>query len=142
MRIWRTVTLAICCLCLMAASGCRLTGGSVHFGKSQPRTVATHTPPPAKGGPPPHAKAHGYRAKHKYHYYPREEVYFDPGRGMYFFLDGRNWRMSASLPGSLQINLSRYVTIEMEHERPYVEYEQHKVKYPKDKDSDKKKKKG
>lgn len=37
-----------------------------------------------EGGPPPWAPAHGYRAKHSYHYYPSAEVYFDTGRGSTF----------------------------------------------------------
>jgi hypothetical protein len=33
--------------------------------------------PLAKGGPPPWASSHGYRAKHRYRYYPSFYVYFD-----------------------------------------------------------------
>jgi hypothetical protein len=37
-----------------------------------------------KGGTPPHAPAHGYRAKHQYRYYPSYSVYYDHGRKIYF----------------------------------------------------------
>jgi hypothetical protein len=33
-----------------------------------------------KQGPPAHAPAHGYRAKHQYRYYPSRSVYYDTGR--------------------------------------------------------------
>ena len=33
-----------------------------------------------KGGPPPRAPAHGYRAKYTYHYYPSSCIYFDASR--------------------------------------------------------------
>ena len=40
-----------------------------------------------RGGPPAHAKAHGYRAKHQYRYYPIvQKVYHDSERGLYFYL--------------------------------------------------------
>jgi len=31
-------------------------------------------------GPPDHAKAHGYRAKHTYRYYPSAQAYYDVER--------------------------------------------------------------
>jgi hypothetical protein len=136
MHIRRDVALGMLVICLLTAGGCRTTGG-VHIGGRQPKVVAVATP-----GPPAHAPAHGYRAKHKYRYYPREQVYFDPGRQIFFYLEGPNWRMGASLPGPLQVNLTHFVHIEMEHERPYLEFEKHKTKYPKHKDTDKKKKVG
>ncbi|MDH5407857.1 MAG: hypothetical protein OEY00_04540 [Gammaproteobacteria bacterium] len=42
-------------------------------------------------GPPAHAKAHGYRKKRMYHYYPGAQVYFDSGRGLYFYLSVCFW---------------------------------------------------
>lgn len=83
-----------------------------------------------RNGPPAHAPAHGYRAKHSYHYYPASEVYFDSGRGMYFYLSGSNWQMSARLPVSLQARLGEHVTIEMDSDKPYTEHKAHKSKYP------------
>jgi hypothetical protein len=82
-----------------------------------------------KGGPPPHAPAHGYRAKHKYQYYPSCRVYFDPSRDIYFYLDGPNWRFSVSLPHTIQL-VGDYVSIEMNTDKPYIYYDEHKRKYP------------
>ena len=82
------------------------------------------------GGPPPHAKAHGYHRKFGYHYYPNAEVYYDEGRKVYFYLDGNEWRMEVSLPGSLRVRLGDYVEIEMDSDKPYTEFAEHKSKYP------------
>jgi hypothetical protein len=79
-----------------------------------------------KKGPPAHAPAHGYRAKHKYHYYPDDYVYFDTGRGLYFYLDGGNWKVSASLPVNLSVRLGDHVTISMDTDRPYEHSHKHK----------------
>jgi len=83
-----------------------------------------------KGGPPPHAPAHGYRAKYSYYYYPGNEVYFDSSRGLYFYLSGKDWRVSASLPLGLQSNLGAHVIIDMNSDKPYTEHAAHKSKYP------------
>lgn len=81
--------------------------------------------------PPSHAPAHGLR--HRYHYYPNAEFYFDVGRNMYFYLDSRGgWAFSAKLPSHLHGYLrSDYVEIEMEEDRPYLRHKAHKNKYKK-----------
>ena len=83
-----------------------------------------------KGGPPPHAPAHGYRAKHNYRYYPSESVYYDTGRRLYFYLKGSNWEVGVSLPDKLKVNLGDYVTLELATDRPYIYHAEHKKKYP------------
>jgi len=55
--------------------------------------------------PPPHAPAHGYRSKYRYKYYPDTSVYFNSSKGLYFYLKGDSWTMSASLPDYLNVNL-------------------------------------
>jgi len=74
----------------------------------------------AKGGPPLHAPAHGYRAKHHYHYYPRAEVYYDTSRKLYFYMQGDGWKASVSLPLDLKVRLGDYVSVEMESDKPYL----------------------
>ncbi len=132
-----------CLLFLFSLFGCHATSGGVHVGWGKEQKPG---PPPghgvkAKGGPPPHAPAHGYRAKHVYRYYPCERVYFDTGRGMYFYLEGSSWRMSVSLPSALRVQLGDYVGIEMYSDKPYTHYEDHKRKYPPGQKKKKKKKK-
>ena len=137
-----------CLFFLFSLYGCHTTGGDVNIGWGKEKKPA----PPhgygtkAKGGPPPHAPAHGYRAKHTYRYYPCERVYFDTGRGMYFYLEGSSWRMSVSLPSALRVQLGDHVNIAMYSDKPYTDYEDHKRKYPpgqkKKKKKGKKEKKG
>ena len=83
-----------------------------------------------KKGPPPHAPAHGYRAKHYYRYYPSCSVYYDNGRKLYFYLKGDNWEVGASLPGSIRVRLGEYVSMELDTDRPYVYHADHVKRYP------------
>ena len=87
----------------------------------------------AKGGktsPPEHAKAHGYRAKHTYRYYPSANAYYDVERKSYFYLEGNNWRAGVSIPDNLNVRLGNYVTIGMDSDKPYAQFHSHKEKYP------------
>ena len=103
---------------------CTVNRGGVIIGSPAP-------PPPArKSGPPPWAPAHGHRAKYKYRYYPCCYVYHDIGRGVYFYLEGNRWRMSARLPSGIHIRYSDYVTIELETDKPYEYFSEHRKKYP------------
>ena len=95
-----------------------------------------------KQGPPAHAPAHGYRAKHQYRYYPSRSVYYDTGRGLYFYLKGDNWEVGASLPGSLRVGLGDAVSIELETDKPYIHHAEHVKKYPSKQFKKKKKGKG
>lgn len=83
-----------------------------------------------KGGPPPHAPAHGYRAKYRYRYYPSCSVYYDRGRELYFYLKGDHWEVGASLPSHLRIGLGDSVNIELDTDRPYIYHREHVKKYP------------
>jgi hypothetical protein len=83
-----------------------------------------------KKGPPAHAPAHGYRKKNSYHYYPSSHVYYDTGRKVYFYMDAGNWEFGVSLPSRYRIDIGEAVSIEMDTRTPYVEFEQHKIKYP------------
>lgn len=127
-------------LSLTLLSGCLLSvqgdyGGHVY---DKPSVLASaHT-----SGPPSHAKANGYRHKNLYHYYPAADVYLDTGREVYFYLDsGGAWKMSVSLPQSLNIHLGEHVAFEMETDQPYSKHREHKKKYPPGKNKKKKKKK-
>ena len=83
-----------------------------------------------ENGPPAHAPAHGYRAKHQYHYYPSASVYHDTSRGLYFYLGGSGWQIAASLPQDLRVRLGSSVSIEMDTDKPYIYNDQHKKQYP------------
>jgi hypothetical protein len=81
-------------------------------------------------GPPPHAPAHGYRAKHAYRYFPGSHVYFDVRRKVYFYLRGDQWKMSVALPEDIRLHACDYVSIEMDSDKPYTQFAKHKKKYP------------
>jgi len=86
-----------------------------------------------KGGPPPHAPAHGYRAKYQYRYYPNCNVYHDASRGMYFYMKGDGWAVGASLPTDLLSNLGASVNLDMDTDKPYEQNAEHAKQYPKEK---------
>jgi len=127
-NIAKILVFGIFILFLFSLGACHIKSLGVQIGdEPEPVVVAKSKP---KGGPPPHAPAHGYRAKHHYRYYPSCYVYFDLSRKCYFYLDGDNWKVSVSLPVSLRAQLGEYVSIEMDTDRPYTEFEDHKKKYP------------
>jgi hypothetical protein len=101
-------------------------------------------PPPdyKKKGPPPWAPAHGYRAKHKYRYYPSHRVYYEEKRGVYFYYKDGEWRVSVSLPSSIRIDIGDYVTLEMGTDKPYEWDHEVVKKYPPGQLKKKNKKKG
>jgi hypothetical protein len=102
---------------------------------------AEHKHKHKKGGPPAHAPAHGYRAKHKYRYYPSQKVYHDTDRGLYFYLKGDNWKIGVSLPSHIRADLGESVTIELDTDKPYVHNSYHVKKYPPKKSKGNKQKK-
>ena len=121
-----------------------LAGGSINIqlGKGSESGDHEKAHKPKKGGPPAHAPAHGYRAKHKYRYYPSNSVYYDTGRGVYFYLKGDNWEVGASLPSKLKAGLGDSVTLELDTAKPYIHHAEHAVKYRPKKHQNKKKKHG
>ena len=126
-RKWLMVALIIC-LIFIFIHGCTTMSGSVHY--EQNDQSGYRHPPVAKKGPPAHAPAHGYRAKHRYKYYPSCSVYFDIGKSVYFYLEGDSWRVSVELPNHLRVRLGGSVEVEMDTDKPYLHHKYHKQKYP------------
>lgn len=108
---------------LFFIGGCKTTGVGILIGD----VVKPLAPEP---GPPPHAPAKGYRAKHSYYYYPSVGVYYDIGRRSYFYLEGDRWRISLALPETLRVRLGDRVALELDTDTPYTHYDEHKKKYP------------
>jgi hypothetical protein len=102
-------------------------GGSMstHLGKGSDSEQPKYAKNSKNGGPPAHAPAHGYRAKHQYRYYPSSSVYYDTGRRLYFYLKGDNWEVGASLPNSLRVGLGDSVSIELDTDKPFTHYAEH-----------------
>lgn len=109
-----------------------IAGGSVSIklGKGSDSDRTPVAKKHKKQGPPAHAPAYGYRAKHHYLYYPCRSVYYDTGRGLYFYMKGDNWEVGASLPNSLRIGLGDSVSIELDTDKPYIHHKDHKKMYP------------
>jgi len=124
---------------LFLISGCG--GGRAGVGTG-PQTEERGRGPEGKGGPPPWAPAHGYRAKHQYHYYPSAQVYFDTGRGLYFYYQSGRWQVSAQLPSSVRLHLGHSVTLDMDTDRPYRYHSDVITHYPPGHSDDKGKGKG
>lgn len=104
-------------------------GVGVSIGSSAPPVVVAEGP---KGGPPPWAPAHGRRAKearYRYYYYPSSGVYLNVGTGSYFYLNGGTWQVAMSLPATVILDRDNYVSLELETDKPYLHYDEHRVKY-------------
>lgn len=114
-----------------------LTGCSVHgHGPRVGLGVSMGGPPPVvvappAPGPPVWAPAHGRRAMgaHRYYYYPASDVYFNVSTGSYFYMNGGNWQMAMSLPSALVIDSGNYISLDLDTDRPYLFYDEHRVKY-------------
>jgi hypothetical protein len=116
-------------LMLFLVCGCASTrgGAGVEWGSKEPvhdqDVSVAHNE-----GPPPHAPANGYRAKHYYRYYPASEVYYHTGRRVYFYIEADIWVSDALLPYQIRASLGNYTTVEMYSETPY---RYHEKKYKK-----------
>jgi hypothetical protein len=126
--ITKTLICGVSAMFLLSLGACQIKSAGVHIGDEPGPVVVAKSKP--KGGPPAHAPAHGYRAKHHYRYYPSCYVYFDVSRKCYFYLSGDSWKVSASLPVHMRVQLGNYVSIEMDTDRPYTKFKEHKKKYP------------
>ena len=95
-----------------------------------------HSPKPGKvrpahrGGPPPWAPAHGYRAKFKYHYYPGHQVYFDPVRALYFWFSAGTWLSGPALPPAIVLPPTGFVTLGMDVPNPFEFHREVKIRFP------------
>lgn len=111
------------------------------WGDDQPSApISTHGNGKQKG-PPSHAPAHGYRSKHQYAYYPSASVYHDTDQGLYFYLSGSGWQVTASLPQQLRLQLGRSVSMTLDTDKPYIYNDQHRQQYPSGKANKKKSRK-
>ncbi|SDB10044.1 hypothetical protein SAMN05660653_00527 [Desulfonatronum thiosulfatophilum] len=82
------------------------------------------------GGPPPWAPAHGYRAKHRYVYYPSFQIYYDTARSLYFYMSDGVWRTSGRLPQGSPASLGGSVVLHMDTDRPFQFHSEVAKRYP------------
>jgi hypothetical protein len=126
------INVFLTCILVVVFNSSAIAGGSFTFkwGKDSEPEQHQVKHKKKKGGPPAHAPAHGYRAKHQYRYYPTQKVYHDTDRDLYFYLKGDNWEVGASIPSRLKAGLGESVTIELDTDKPYVHNSEHTKKYP------------
>ncbi len=120
------LSVAVMCLLLFA-----FTGTSYAQGKSNKGSKQKHV---KEVGPPSWAPAHGYRAKTRYVYFTEHNFYYDNSNGVYIYLSGKNWEVSASIPIAFKsIDLSGAVKIDLDYEAddPQKYNLDHKKKYKK-----------
>ena len=85
-------------------------------------------------GPPPWAPAHGYRAKTRYVYFTEHNFYYDNNNGVYIYLSGKNWEVSAEIPDLFKkVNLAVEVKIDLDFsaDNPQKYNADHRKKYRK-----------
>ena len=135
MRLKLTFKLLLCFILVVFFNTSLHAGGSftLKWGKDSEPAQQQAKQDNKKGGPPAHAPAHGYRAKHQYRYYPSQKVYHDTERGLYFYLNGDNWEVGATLPSHLSAGLGDFVTIELETDKPYTHNAEHVKEYSSEK---------
>lgn len=123
----RKCCMSVLCLffVLLSFNGCQGTR-FVIGNDTQPDDSAYYE----KEGPPPWAPAHGYRAKHRYYYYPSSHVYHERNDGVWFYYKDGDWRVSISLPSEIRINQNDYVVLEMDDDRPYRHDREVVKRYP------------
>ena len=121
------LSIAVICFLLFAFTGAAFAQGKSNKGSKQKEVK--------EAGPPSWAPAHGYRAKTRYVYFTEHNFYYDNSKGVYIYLSGKNWEVSASIPIAFRnIDLSAAVKIDLDYEEddPQKNNYDHKKKYKKD----------
>lgn len=81
--------------------------GKHSYSKGPKKSGTVYTRTRVKGGPPPWAPAHGYRAK-QHVYFPDYYTFYDPRRSGYVYWNNNAWSFSPTLPSFLaQVDLGR-----------------------------------
>ncbi len=78
------------------------------------------------------APAHGYREKTRQIYFPQQNFYYDLHRGVYMYMNGRNWTASTALPvmyRNVNLRAVPQVQLMIHNNRPYVYNHTHRTKY-------------
>ncbi len=94
--------------------------------------LAIAVPVETAATPPPWAPAHGYREKTRQIYFPQQNFYYDLHRGVYIYMNGRNWATSAMLPSAyrgINLRLAPQVQLSIGSDRPYIHNRDHRVRY-------------
>lgn len=66
----------------------------------------------------------------RYEYYPDAEAYFDPLRGLFFFIQGNQWVSRSSLPPDIKVRIGNKVELELDDDLPYYYHDDVLRRYP------------
>jgi len=87
-------------------------------------------PIPGINVPVPWAPSPTEVARHAYRYFPDVEVYFDPGRSLYFYMEMNTWRSAPALPTRIVIQGLPWAELKMNDDTPYRYHESVRKHYP------------
>ena len=104
---------------LFVFSGCFLTGSGSKGHVSQDRVQVYENPSAL-----PRSLLKEQGEKYVYMYYPSNNIYYDSGRGLYFYTRNGAWKTSKSIPAGLSSGIGSYVTIGMDTDRPYTHHDE------------------
>lgn len=107
----RIITILLASLAGASLGGCAVYDGPYRGGYM-------YTSPPA-----------GF-AYFDYWYYPGVQVYYDIHRHVYFYLGSGGWIQTRVLPPPLKARLGNHVPIHSRYDRPYMEHNDHRRRYP------------
>lgn len=100
-------------------------------GKSQKKVKTNYK---KETGPPSWVPSHGYRAKTRYVYFTEHNFYYDNDKGVYIYMSGKNWKVSAKIPELFKnVNLIAEVKIDLNFfaDNPQKYNTDHRKKYKK-----------
>jgi hypothetical protein len=101
------------CLVLFAGGG----QAQMNDGRSTPGNTALLA---YRTGGSPWSPRPGQQSRYKYQYYPDTEVYYEPGREVFFYQDQGRWIKAPTLPRELRGQLGEFVIVEMYSDDPTV----------------------
>jgi hypothetical protein len=70
------------------------------------------------------------RKPRQYQYYPEAQVYFDPARQLYFFMQANHWLAKAFLPPDIRVRVGTPIMVELETDTPYEYHDRVRDYYP------------
>jgi hypothetical protein len=73
------------------------------------------------------------RLESRSHRVVRKRIYYDAGRGVWFYIKTGDWTIGASIPADLKMQLGHYVNISMDTDKPYEFNDEHRKEYPAEK---------
>lgn len=77
-----------------------------------------------------HKVKYPVKKEYQFYYYPGTQVYFNPGQKLYFYRAGNVWKKSVKLPEGFAIDSAKQVSIKLDTDKPYLKFEEHKIKFP------------